>query len=323
MMQCEQEDCLRRQALFFPLDGWDVERDVGPRRRNLVPMSLSSRSSGPSAVFSYERSRTGGSAASFNASNHEYYLIPEVSLFDRQLGYRIVSNVSVWEQGMTLAFWLRFGSEQGQWQSIIEFSNGFDTEHIYVRRVASSSELAFGVMHSMKSVQREFATVNSTLAIADTRWQHIAWTVLPVQNSKYYDAVWNIYVDGSILFEGIAGVMPIDGPYTLNYIGYGTLVDMHSFFTGQMDDLRLYERALLPLSILKIYSMDACCGTVVGSYLDARRSCSGKETFDQVLACYMLIIFVLYCYEADSSCTMTMSRGHASFANQTVDPCTS
>lgn len=287
---CSQEDCLRRQALMLPLDGWDVERDVSPNRRNLVPMSMSLRSSGPVAVFSSKLSRTGGSSASFNASNHEYYQIPAIgSLFDREIGYRIVSNVSVWEQGMTLAFWIRFESLLGQWQSIIELSNGFGTEHIYVRRHASTNDMVFGVSHSQGSVQRELLA-NSLIEMGT--WKHVAWTVHPIPMSRYYDAIWDLYLDGQAIFTSFSGVMPIDGPYTQNYIGYGTLVDLHSFFQGQMDDLRLYERGLLPLTVYELYSMHLCCGSVVGAYLDNRRSCTtGRDTFDQVHSLFLALFF--------------------------------
>ena len=278
---CVQQDCMRRQAFFYPLDGWDVERDVGPKSLSLVPLSLSSRSGGPTASF-FSSAAAGGSSAFFNASNHEYYQIPSIlSLFDRQLGYRIVSNVSMWEQGMTLGFWIQFSDFTGQNQCILELSNGFDTEHIQVYRFSNSQELLFRVSHSQKSVQRQFVTANSTLAVK--KWQHIVWTVLPSPDTTYYDAVWNIYTDGVLRYANVAGVMPIDGPYTLNYVGYGTQgSEFHSFFNGYLDDLRLYERSLPATSIWALYSMHDCCsGSMSGSYLDARRTCSGKERFDQ------------------------------------------
>lgn len=278
---CVASDCLRRQALFLPLDAWDVERDVGPRNLMLVPISVSKRSNGPQANFSSWM--TGGSSASFNASNHEYYTIPPMlSLFDRSLGYMIVSNVSMWEQGMTLAFWVQFQASVGQWQSLVELSNGFDTEHIYIRRFASTSELAFGIVHSQKSVAYEFVT-NGSSVLNVGKWRHVAWTVRPTLShlaniGNTYDAIWNVYLDGELKYSGMAGVMPVDGPYTTNYVGYGTQTELHSFFSGQLDDLRLYERALTSTSVKALQSRDACCMGLVtaGTYMDNRRSCSGS-----------------------------------------------
>jgi transcription elongation factor Elf1 len=270
---CTLEDCLRRQAFFFPLDVWDLERDLGPKRRHLVPKSLSSRSAGPG--FSDK-------GAFFNASNHEYYVIPPIDfLFSKEVGYRIVSNVSVWEQGMTLSFWIRFQDDAGQWQSIIELSNGFETEHIYVRRMQSSAFLVFGVSHSMGAAMKQIVLSGEDV-MTQGLWRHIAWTILPISSAVPYEALWNIYVDGQVKIANQSGVMPIDGPYTLNYVGYGTLTDLHSFFRGSLDDLRLYERAFTSFSVQKLFQNDVCCGLVVGSYVDTRRTCSGSETFDAV-----------------------------------------
>jgi hypothetical protein len=276
---CTLEDCLRRQAFFFPLDVWDLERDLGPKRRHLVPKSLSSRSAGPG--FSDK-------GAFFNASNHEYYVIPPIDfLFSKEVGYRIVSNVSVWEQGMTLSFWIRFQDDAGQWQSIIELSNGFETEHIYVRRMQSSAFLVFGVSHSMGAAMKQIVLSGEDV-VTQGLWRHIAWTILPISSAVPYEALWNIYVDGQVKIANQSGVMPIDGPYTLNYVGYGTLTDLHSFFRGSLDDLRLYERAFTSFSVQKLFQNDVCCGLVVGSYVDTRRTCSGSETFDAVAQFFTL-----------------------------------
>lgn len=277
---CVGYDCLRRQALFYPLDGWDLERDIGPRSRTLVPMSMSLYSSGPTPNF--VEWRTGGSSASFNASSHEYYIVPPISgLFDRMLGYRIVSNVSMWEQGMTIAFWIRTAASSRQEATIFELSNGFDTEQIYVR-ISYAGEFVVGVTHSAKSVQKEFTTSGGSVAQANT-WQHLAWTVLPVPGSGYYDATWSIFIDGNATFINIAGVMPMDGSYTANFIGYSSSsFSTTTFFSGQLDDLRLYERALTASSVASLFGMHDCCsGLVSGSYVDTRRTCSGREHFDQ------------------------------------------
>lgn len=276
---CLAKDCVRRQALLYPFDGWDITRDLAPRGRRLVPISASSRSAGPTVTL--ENAKTGGVAAAFNASNHEYFQIPRVSLFDRQLGYRIVQNSSIYEVGMTLAFWVRFTSSAGGSQSLFELSNGISTENIYVRRVGSTAELLFGVSHTLSSVCREYATANGTLAFGESSWQHIAWTILP--SGADNDALWNIYIDAgdSAAYTNLSGVMPIDGTYSTNFIGFGTSMQQQmSFFTGAMDDLRLYERALTLQSIRAIYRMDPCCHAASGGFIDMTKPCTGLEKYD-------------------------------------------
>jgi hypothetical protein len=291
---CQGYDCLRRQAMFYPFDGYDMERDVGPLKRNLQFMSMSSRSTGPRGVFSLEKlSRTGQSSAFFNASNHEYFRIPAIttSLFSRELGHRIVSNTSVWEQGMTIALWIMFqrspltSTNAGKWQYIIELSNGFSTEQIYIRRMHNSSQMVFGVSHTFGSVKREHV-VDIQLQADDSSmlWTHVAWTIEPLPMSLYYDARWNVYRNGQIVLDNAEGVMPIDGPYTQNYIGYSSAASYANaaFLHAYVDDLRVFERALSAWTISNgLFNMHQCCGSVVGTYIDARVPCTGYERYNQ------------------------------------------
>ena len=119
------------------------------------------------------------SAALFNASNHEYFTIPVmVNVFDPALAVRVTSfQDAVWEQGMTLCMWLRFLTLDDAWQTLFEMSNGYATEHVYVRRYADTSELLFGVMHS--GMKKEMVTAPSSMGptlVANT-WTHVCWVV--------------------------------------------------------------------------------------------------------------------------------------------------
>jgi len=120
------------------------------------------------------------SAALFNASNHEYFTIPAmVNVFDPALAVRVTSFQSaVWEQGMTLCMWLRFLTLDDAWQTLFEMSNGYATEHVYVRRYADTPELLFGVIHS--GMKKEMVTAPSSLMgptlVANT-WTHVCWVV--------------------------------------------------------------------------------------------------------------------------------------------------
>ena len=312
---CSSKDCARRQALFYPFHSWDIGQDLAPRGRPLIPVSASSRSSGPSVTL--DNAKTGGVSAAFNASNHEYFQIPSVSLFDRQLGYRIVRNTSsTFEVGMTLCFWVRFSSSAGSGQSLFELSNGISTENVYVRRIGSTAELVFGVSHTSGSVKKEYSTINNTIPFSGI-WQHVAWTILG--NAQSYDATWNIFINAGYTanYTGIPGVMPIDGTYTYNFIGFGTPVGQ-AFFTGAMDDFRLYERALSLSSIRAIYGMDACCHFPSGSYIDMTKPCTGLDKYDPHFckACRMDCGPMQYIASFDSRC-----NGQSTQDTTTCLPC--
>jgi hypothetical protein len=51
-------------------------------------------------------------------------------------------------QGMTLCLWYKFASLAGSSQTLFEMSNGYGTEHVYIRRLADTSDLVFGVDHT-------------------------------------------------------------------------------------------------------------------------------------------------------------------------------
>lgn len=343
-------DCMRRQALMYPFDGNDLLEDLAPWARRLVPVSASGRSKGPSieafevepqldsdTVFqnvlkNYPHSRT--AAAKFNATNHEYYSIPPMSnVFDPSLAVRVIAASSsssaqqrkvVWEQGATLCLWYKFASLLGSWQTLFEMSNGYGTEHVYVRRYADSLDLVFGVEHSGGTYKAEFRTQNgSGIARGGAGyWQHLCWSmrhVLPSNisgtpisssNSYYllpeslfrwssvptsfssasslvavqamrmgYAARWSIYINGGQgdpfwSYENVDGmVMPVEGSYSISYVGYGTLFS-GAFFSGSIADLRLYERPLDMMSIRAIFSGDSCCTAfAAGSYMDPSIRC--------------------------------------------------
>lgn len=320
-------------------------------------------------------------AAYFNSSNHEYYRIPALeNLFDPTLAVRVVppsgssNNRSLsggearrlqsrveWEQGVTLCMWYKFGSEVGAWQTLFELSSGYSTEHMYVRRVSDTWDLAFGVSHSHGYYSAEHRTTEGRgVPRGAGYWNHLCWSIRhqlgsPWSGSNYsssnssngsnndsnnnntsarsnnqsaaavgassyyllpeslfvwssvpfsfsqasslvgaqamadYSALWDIHINGGAAtaadteedslsspssYEGIQGVMPVEGTYSANYIGFSASFP-NSFFHGSLSDLRLFERPLDRASMLAIFSGDPCCRTfVAGSYMDTSRRCS-------------------------------------------------
>jgi hypothetical protein len=88
------------------------------------------------------------------------------------------------EQGMTLCMWFKFSTLGGSWQTLFELSNGYCTEHVYVRRYADSLDLVFGVQHSGGTVKAEQCTANCTgISGIPGTWQHLCWTVLHSLNA--------------------------------------------------------------------------------------------------------------------------------------------
>jgi len=384
-------DCARRQALSYPFDGNDLLEDLAPRALRLQPVSASGRSKGPSLELLEQSStnttatrsddrllstvllpkerhmRT--AAAQFNASNHEFYRIPVMgNMFDPTLAVRVIPSANrssmsgdarrlqssiVWEQGATLCLWYKFASSRAgsQHQTLFEMSNGYNTEHVYVRRVADTWDLAFGVYHSQGVLSKEQRTSGGQgVPLGAGYWHHLCWSMrhvledvfsstamnstgaksnstvqmqhpiassntsnstsllannnhylLPeslfvwssvpfsfsqasslvaVQAMRGYRATWTIRINGETIYENLPGIMPIEGTYSVSYVGYGTTY-ASSFFHGSISDLRLFERALDIASMNAIFSGHACCKTfVAGSYVDTSNVCSAPSLPD-------------------------------------------
>jgi hypothetical protein len=226
--------------------------------------------------------------------------------------------------------WYKFASLAGEAQTLLEMSNGFGTEHVYVRRLASTRDLVFGVEHSGGGANSaEHRTHNNSGIASEGSWHHLCWSIRHVlsphhgQNatlsaanaSAYllpeslfewsslprsfgsasnliavqamalgYRALWDVYINGGqtaiSAYEGLDGVMPIEGVYSVNYIGYGTL-SPKSFFSGSIIDVRIYERPLDRSSMRAIFLGDACCTTISsGAYIDSSKRCTAESTFN-------------------------------------------
>ena len=229
---------------------------------------------------------------------------------------------------MTLCLWYKFSSLAGSSQTLFEMSNGYGTEHVYIRRLGDTRDLVFGVDHTSSRYKAEQRTFNSS-GVARKGvgyWQHVCWvvqhalalsnassssytstqyllpeslfvwsslptsfsaasTLVATQAMAGYRARWSIYINGGQgdpywAYENLEGVMPIEGSYSMNYVGYGTSFS-GSFFSGSISDLRLYERPLDLGSVRAIFSGDACCSVFsAGSFVDTSDRCDATGTYN-------------------------------------------
>ena len=258
---------------------------------------------------------------------------------------------------MTLCLWYKFGSLAGASQTLFEMSNGYGTEHIYIRRLGDSSDLVFGVDHTSSLYKAEHRTLNGT-GVARKGvgyWQHVCWVVQHALNASHvpgasagapyllpeslfvwssmptsfaaastlvasqamagYRARWSIYINGGQgdpfwAYENLEGVMPVEGSYAMNYIGYGTSFS-GSFFSGSISDLRLYERPLDLASVRAIFSGAACCAVFSpGSYIDASAPCDAQGAYNSEFcrACKSDCRPFFFIENEDNACTGGRTR---------------
>jgi hypothetical protein len=228
---------------------------------------------------------------------------------------------------MTLCLWYKFSSLAGSSQTLFEMSNGYGTEHVYIRCLDDTSDLVFGVDHTSGLYKAEQRTLNGT-GVARKGvgyWQHLCWVIqhslnttsVPGASSSVpyllletlfvwssmptsfasasslvasqamggYSARWSIYINGGQgdsywAYENLPGVMPVEGSYSVNYVGYGTSF-AGSFFSGSVADMRMYERPLSLASVRAIFSGDSCCSVFsAGAYIDSSEQCDSLGTYN-------------------------------------------
>lgn len=113
-----------------------------------------------------------------------------------------------------------------------------------------------------------------------------------MQPMGVYKAAWTILINGgsnstqALASRGGAtytmsdGLMPVEGSYSTNFLGFGTSFT-RSFFHGSLSDFRLYERALSTASMQAIFQGSECCRLVSsGTFVDTSSMCSGSGNFN-------------------------------------------
>ena len=94
------------------------------------------------------------------------------------------------------------------------------------------------LMTELKGIGRGGTALLSQTVITDDSWHHIGF----VWDGSYR----YLYVDGvevSKDSQGLSGFLPTDGGL---YIGAGKTLEAGSFFSGLIDDIRIYDRAVIP-----------------------------------------------------------------------------
>jgi hypothetical protein len=187
--------------------------------------------------------------------------------------------------------------------------------------------MAFSISHSASFVQRElmvspFQSLNLTQQ-QQQDWIHVAWTIEQQQQQQFSPCIWTIFFNGIPVQRAADGVYPLEATYSFNYIGYGSNpASRTAFFTGAMDDLRLYDqRALRPAAIQAMASMEPCCqlSLVAGAFIDpSAPDCTGRETFNPRLCrpCLSDCGPLQYIFSKESVC-----KGQQNYDTTECKPC--
>jgi len=141
--------------------------------------------------------------------------------------------------GLTLSVWAR-PTAVGTWARFVDFSNGLASDNVLFTRAGNSNDLAFEVYQGGASA----GGVTAAGAIELDTWQLFTVTLDTLGNAR-------LYKNGILVAAGTVGLPNVISRGT-NYIGRSAW-DTDALYTGQMDDLRLYNHALTPEEVADLY----------------------------------------------------------------------
>jgi hypothetical protein len=136
----------------------------------------------------------------------------------------------------TFATWVDFNSAStGGWQRIFDFGTGTDVYMFLTPRVGTVGALRFAITTGSSGSEQQ---VNASTALA-SGWHHVAVTIDADNNTL------SLYVDGDFVNQNTAATLdPNDlGATTQNWLGRSQW-DGDAYFSGSLDDFRIYNRAL-------------------------------------------------------------------------------
>lgn len=139
-------------------------------------------------------------------------------------------------EGISVACWIRHG--RSFWQSVVERSNWDNPDGIGLWADWRGTGVSFG--HYLSGF------VTSRAVVQDDHWHHVLGTMC--QGGGGY--IYRIYVDGKLdnSATNAVGLTATSGPWTV-----GSRFDGTWRYRGEVDDVRIFNRALSAAEVEKLY----------------------------------------------------------------------
>jgi len=134
---------------------------------------------------------------------------------------------------ITVATWVNYSGTGGGWQRVWDFGTG-TTNYMFVTPAqGTTGPMTFAIM-STTVAEKRFAATRPL----PTGWHHIAVVIDGTAMTAAF------YLDGTVVSSGSVAVLPKNlGVTNQNWIGRSQFT-ADAFFTGSVDDFRIYNRVL-------------------------------------------------------------------------------
>ena len=151
-------------------------------------------------------------------------------------------------------------ANEGTVSAWIKSSNTSDFQMIVGKFVSGSRQVQFRkeTNKKIRVILYKSSTVNSlldsTATVSDDNWHHIAFT--------YNSSGINIYIDGSASGSNTTNITPVQTSTDDFIIGARNISAPEKFFSGQIDEVAVFNKALSGPKIQQIYDATAVVGGV-------------------------------------------------------------
>lgn len=144
--------------------------------------------------------------------------------------------------GMTISFWMKKNAEVSEWARLVGKGGLAGGRNFGVWEEFGSGKR---ILFQFEKAGSIYPSVYSTSNVEIGQWYHVACT--------YDGSTATIYINGFGAGQGSLSGPPLTSsdPVTIGYAGY------HTYFSGALDEVRIYNRALSALEINSLYSLSA------------------------------------------------------------------
>ncbi len=199
-------------------------------------------------------------------------------LFDGEDNYiKVLNSNSIEPEEVTVSLWVK-GSEFRTFQYILTKGGDACSAGSYAIYTGDNKGISFYIYNG----QRYYESSNGGSSIWEDEWHHIV--------GSFDKNLVKFYVDGAEILNSQSITTSINYLLSNNdlYFGNypGNCVNYH--FSGQIDDIRIYNRMLVESEILQLYNENSCSESCSQAELDAQYQAGRHSCIDNPESCGLI-----------------------------------
>jgi hypothetical protein len=156
-----------------------------------------------------------------------------------------INPYSIWNngKGITFSFWVRFTSITGTYSRFIDFQSGASSVSGIMFAFRGSSEAFY--LNCGGSTTFSYSNLSNNIITTLGVWHHIVWSI-------DITGKWDVYLN-NVRINNTETSAIANITYNLRYINKSVYTG-NGVWGGQMDDFRIYDRALSAADVASLYN---------------------------------------------------------------------